>query len=352
MREHSLSSKPHRASPLSAGIQPRSNGAAAPVRRKPSLRKLILSNFTAPGDIVMLTVAIRDLHRRYPNMFQTDVRTHFPDLWLHNPYVTPLREDQGDVETIATEYPLRPIINTQPNHYVHAFPRLLNEKLGLSIEVTEFKGDIHLSEEEKEWFHFDDRGPRPFWIIVAGGKMDATVKWWDYRRCQRVVDHFKGKIEFVQIGENERLHPPLKDVVDLRGKTSVRELIRLMHHAQGVLTPNSFPMHLAAAVECRQDTPPIRPCVVVAGGKEPAHFVSYPNHQVIHTNGQLACCALGGCWRSRVHPLGDDPVRDSPAQLCLDVVDGKFPRCMDMISSEEVIRRIEGYFVGGSITYV
>src|SRR5262249_37138873 len=136
------------------------------------------------------------------------------------------------VETIATEYPLRPIINSQSHHYVHVFPRLLNEKLGLSIEVTEFKGDIHMTEEEKEWFDFDDRGTRPFWIIVAGGKMDATVKWWDYRRYQQVVDHLKGKIEFVQIGENERLHPPLKGVVDLRGKTTVRELIRLIYHAQ------------------------------------------------------------------------------------------------------------------------
>jgi ADP-heptose:LPS heptosyltransferase len=316
-------------------------------------RRLILSNLRAPGDIVMLTVAVRDLHRRYPGKFVTDVRTHFPDLWLNNPYVSPLQEDDPGVEKVECEYPLIYTSNQRPYHFVHSFVHFLNKKLGLSVEVTEFKGDIHLAEEEKEWIGFEGlEKPRPFWIIVAGGKLDFTVKWWDYSRYQDVVDHYRGKIEFVQVGSDPMLHPPLRGVVDLRGKTTVRELIRLMHHAQGVLTPVSFPMHLAAAVPCLPGGLPIRPCVVVAGGRELAHWVAYPNHQFIHTNGQLPCCFTGGCWRSRVHPLGDGAENDIPEQICLDVVDEKLPRCMDMIATEEVIRRIEGYFAGGSLNYV
>ena len=34
-----------------------------------------------------------------------------------------------------------------------------------------------------------------------------------------------------------------------------------------------------------------RPCVVVAGGREPAHWEAYPDHQFIHNNGALRCCA-------------------------------------------------------------
>lgn len=45
-----------------------------------SMRKLILRNFQSPGDIVMLTAAVRDLHRTYPGEFITDVRTPFPGL--------------------------------------------------------------------------------------------------------------------------------------------------------------------------------------------------------------------------------------------------------------------------------
>ena len=32
-----------------------------------------------------------------------------------------------------------------------------------------------------------------------------------------------------------------------------------------------------------------RPCVVIAGGREPPHFTAYPHHQFIHTVGALRC---------------------------------------------------------------
>ena len=56
-------------------------------------RRLILRNFQSPGDIVMLTAAVRDLHRSNPGQFVTDVRTPCPQLWENNPHLTPLKED-------------------------------------------------------------------------------------------------------------------------------------------------------------------------------------------------------------------------------------------------------------------
>ena len=88
-------------------------------------------------------------------------------------------------------------------------------------------------------------------------------------------------------------------------------------------------------VELRDPQVQGRACVVVAGGREPAHWETYPVHQFIHTNGSLACCAKGGCWKDRIVPLGDGDERDLPDHLCTDVV-GNLPRCMDMITSEEV----------------
>ena len=49
------------------------------------MRRLILRNFQSPGDIVMLTAAVRDLHLTYPGEFVTDVRTSCPELWESNP---------------------------------------------------------------------------------------------------------------------------------------------------------------------------------------------------------------------------------------------------------------------------
>jgi hypothetical protein len=200
--------------------------------------------------------------------------------------------------------------NTTPCHFLHGFPAYLNDTLGLRIRVTDFKGDIHIGEPERDWF-------------------------------RQVKPSDPG-------GEASHVHPPLDGVIDLRGRTSLRQLVRLMYHAQGAISPVSLLMHPAAAVETPPGHPRNRPCVVVAGGREPPHFTAYPHHQFIHTVGALACCADGGCWRSRTLALGDGDPNDRPEALCVDVIDG-LPRCMDLIAADEVIRRINLYFDGGAL---
>lgn len=302
----------------------------------------------------MLTAAVRDLHRCYPNRFATDVRTPCPHLWENNPYLTKLDERDPKVRVIQCVYPLIHRSNQAPMHFLHGFIEFFNETLELQIRPTECKGDIHISDLEKSWLSQvrEIAGEDvPFWIIVAGGKRDFTIKWWDPRRFQEVVDHFQGKVLFVQVGEHGHHHPALRGVVDLRGKTDLRQFVRLMYHAQGVLCPVTFAMHLAAAVEVKGGKPKNRPCVVVAGGREPSQWEAYPHHQFLHTNGALSCCDNGGCWKSRTVPLGDGDAKDRPENLCVDVVDG-LPRCMDMITAEEVVRRIELYFCGGVCQYL
>lgn len=318
------------------------------------MSKLLLKCGLSAGDIVMLTAAVRDLHRCHPRRFVTDVRTPFPDLWKKNPHLTPLSEDDPEVERIDCSYPLINQCNETPYHCLHGFIAFLNDRLDLAIKPTAFKGDIHLSDQEKAWFsqvHEVTGKDTPFWIVAAGGKYDVTLKWWQSERYQEVVNHFRGKIQFVQIGSHGHHHPKLDGVIDLRGQTSLRELIRLVYHAQGVLCPVTALMHLAAAVETKPGRPPSRPCVVVAGGREPAHWEAYPGHQFIHTNGALACCANGGCWKDRTERLGDGDQRDRPGHLCVNVVNG-LARCLDMITPVEVIRRIEMYFKGGAIQYL
>jgi ADP-heptose:LPS heptosyltransferase len=318
------------------------------------MKNWILRNFQSPGDILMLTAAVRDLHRCHPGKFRTDVRTSCPDLWKNNPYITPLSEKRQNVEVIDCQYPLIHQSNTAPYHFIHGFIDFLNTRLPKPIRPGAFKGDIHLSAVEKKArsrvASITGRNIA-YWIIVAGGKYDCTTKWWHFRRYQAVVEHFRDRILFVQVGEAGHYHPDLHGVLDLRGKTSTRELIQLVYHAQGVLCPVTFLMHLAAAVEVKNRPDFSRPCVVVAGGREPPQWESYPNHQFIHTIGALQCCASGGCWRARTIPLGDGDEKDAKNSLCEDVVDG-MPRCMHLITAEEVIRRIQLYFEGGMCKYL
>jgi len=302
----------------------------------------------------MLTAAVRDLHRRYPGRFVTDVRTPCPALWENNPHLTPLASKDPGVDLIECGYPLIERANRSACHCLHGFIQFLNQRLDLQIQLSAFQGDIHLSDEEKS-------APSqvaemvgeeiPYWLIVAGGKFDATIKWWDIGRFQDVVDHFRGRIQFVQVGQLGHYHPPLNGVIDLRGATTLRGLVRLVHHAQGVLCPVTCAMHLAAAVQTRPGQPPHRPCVVVAGGREPSHWEAYPHHQYLHTVGALSCCSRGGCWRSRTEALGDGQEQDREENLCLDRV-GRLPRCMDLITPRQVIDSIGLYFEGGHLRYL
>ncbi|MEX3935872.1 glycosyltransferase family 9 protein [Paraburkholderia phymatum] len=316
------------------------------------MKKLILRNFQSPGDIVMLTAAVRDLHAAYPGEFATDVRTPCPAIWENNPHLTPLREQDRDVKVYDCHYPLIHQSNHAPYHFLHGFIDYLNRQLGLAIRPTRFCGDIHLAAREKAWISQIEElvhQPVPFWIVVCGGKRDFTIKWWSPERYQAVVDHFAGRIQFVQVGEAGHQHPPLRNTIDLRGKTDLRQLIRLVHHAQGVLCPVTLLMHLAAAVEVKRGMPKNRPCVVVAGGREPPHWEAYPHHQYLHRAGALKCCDDGGCWKSRVRPLGDHSQNDRPENLCIDVV-GQLPRCMELVTAGDVIRAIDLYFEGGAIS--
>lgn len=318
------------------------------------MRRVILRSFQSPGDVLMLTAAVRELHAAHPGQFQTDVRTSADLLWEHNTHLTRLSESAAGVTSIDMHYPLIHESNHRPYHFIHGYVQYLEQQFNLDIPIRQFKGDIHLSEEEKQ-------SPPPgsnlgvadrFWIIVAGGKYDFTAKWWSPDNYQAVVDHFAGKIQFVQCGEKDHWHPPLDNVINLVGKTDLREFVRLMYHAQGVVCPVTFAMHLAAAVETRPNRPNHRPCVVIGGGREPAHWEAYPQHQFLSTNGALECCADGGCWKSRCQLVGDgDPkdrrdVCESPIQINDDL---RIPRCMDMITPADVIRRIELYFEGGML---
>jgi FkbM family methyltransferase len=321
-----------------------------------SPRRLIFRSFQSPGDGVMLTATVRDLHLAHKGKFETDVRTSADALWLNNPYITRLSEGQPGIEYMEMHYPLIHECNQRPYHFIHGFTQYLEQQLSLKIPVTRFAGDIHLSAEEKNspppGSELGIHGP--FWIMMAGGKYDFTAKWWNPAAYQRVVDHFQGKIQFVQCGEQGHWHPPLEGVINLVGKTDTRAFIRLVHHADGVVCPVTFAMHLAAAVETRPGKPRHRPCVVIAGGREPPHWEAYPHHQFLSTVGALPCCADGGCWKSRCQPVGDGDSKDRH-DLCTDPVqikpDLRIPRCMELITPEQVIERIELYYRGGSLKF-
>ena len=329
-----------------------------PIRNNKA-RKVIFRNHQSPGDILMLTAAVRDLKLSHPDIL-IDVRTSAGEIWENNPHLTPLDEKDPDVEIYEVNYNIIHESNEGAYHFIHAFRIDIEKKLNLRIKQTKFWGDIYFSDEELSWIsmvheHYTGEDT-PFWLICTGGKTDYTAKWWIPEYAQEVVDYFKDKIQFVQFGAEGKnhFHPPLKNVINLIGKTDLRMFMRLAYHSDGIVCPVTFAMHLAAALPQKQGKPRHKPCVVTAGGREVCTFTRYTNHGYLHANGYLLCCDNGGCWKSRTIPVGDGDSKDQ--ELCVDPVDyngRKVQRCMkDFVTPEMVIQEIEKYYQGGMLKYL
>jgi ADP-heptose:LPS heptosyltransferase len=280
------------------------------------------------GDAVCLTGAVRDLHLAYPGRFRVHYQGVFPGL---------IKENPGYLSSMAGPDILRLIVCVGTDgygddaHFFEMWHIALAQAVGVPrIPVTRIGGDIRLSDAEKRLI--PPIVDRPYWLVWAGGKDDFSVKWWPY--YQRVVDALSDRIQFVQVGHEEHRHPPLKNVINLVGKTGSREMVQLVYRSHGVLGPVSAGIHLAAAVECMPGVER-RAAVVISGGREPVQFIQYPGQKVLCKVGSMPCCARGGCWKSKQGADCRFPVR---------AVDGdEYAKCMVETPASEVIEAISGY---------
>jgi len=327
------------------------------------MKKIILKNWQSPGDVMMITAAVRDLQNAHPGKFLIKVDSSCKEIWENNPHIGNFPNEEAD-QIIRCDYPLIHSSNQKPYHFIHGFRKDLETKLDVEIPQGDFKPEIYFREEEKMWMNqVSEMGyTEKFWILVAGGKYDYTAKWWNPTAYQEVVDHFAGKIVFVQCGEQNHFHPPVHNTINLIGKTNLRQFIRLMYHSIGVVSPVTFAMHLSVGTENPHGLKN-RPGVVLAGGREPAQWESYPHHRFLSNNGSLPCCDSGGCWKSRCTTVGDGDSKDNN-ELCHFPVDTGYqtsvngnrknviiPKCLDMIKPQDVIRAIESYYDGGVLSY-
>ena len=297
-----------------------------PLRKIIKVKKIILSHNLDLGDAAMLSIALRDLHLAHPDRFITDVRTRWPDLWINNPYITELENDEAEIFDIGY-----PIIQNPGNLGFSDGHRMdLADQLKIDIPWTTHNIDIHLTNEEKKRNivneHF--RYPGKYWVINAGYKKDAPLKYYPF--WKEVAEELKNDIQLVQIGSKVDAHDDLgRDVFNLIGKTSIRELLQVIYRSEGTIGPISMQFVLGTAWG--------RPAVVVAGGKEPPRWQMYNNHRYLSVCGCLPCAPGNGCWTARYED-------------CRNRVGG-VPRCFAMISPEEVARNVMLYYRGGMLKH-
>jgi ADP-heptose:LPS heptosyltransferase len=328
------------------------------------LTPLILRNHLSAGDVLVMTAAVESLHQARPDRYQIAVDVSTPALYEHNPLVwRPEGEDarrirvageelsrkhdadkEAEVQVELTDgrkarylqmhYPLINECNQRAVHMMQGYCDYLASRLGHPVPLLVNRPIVHVTEEEKGWLPQVQEvtgKPRKYWVVNAGVKSDYTAKQWPW--YQRVVDLLQGEVLFVQIGRKEHLHRPLEGVLDLLDKTDDRQLIRLIWHSQGVLCGVTYLMHLAAALS--------KPAVVLAGGREPRSWNTYPLQSLFSVVGQMPCCQQASCWKSRTVPLHDgkdDSLCETPA-----MTEPPAPACMAVISPEEVVREIRRF---------
>lgn len=300
-----------------------------------NLIKLSLKTRLSPGDVLAFTAAVYSLHTKYPGEYQTELDTTAKEIWENNPHVTQFEIGDTDVQQAELHYPLIHKSNQRLVSFIDACTQGLAEVIGRPIELATNRPHLYLAEEEVQWmdqvqqYHNLD-SKVPFWLVNAGVKKDFTCKQWPIEYYQHVVDETFGQIQWIQIGAKEHDHHPLSGVIDFRGKTSHRELIRLVYHSQGGLGPSTYLQHLCAAFE--------KPYLCLLGGREGLGWVTYPRQHTFHTIGTLDCCMHGGCFVSRVTKLDDN--KEQNKSLCKYPVFGYLkpvPKCMSIIRPEEVI---------------
>lgn len=301
-----------------------------------------------PGDNICISSVLLNLHLNYPGRFRTHFDTRIPELWQHNPYQTP-RHELKNPRHIPLYFGIHDT-EERRMHFIEFWLRSLSDSLGLPIPLLKCRGDLYLTKEECERPIRDLTGSdEPYWLLCASHKTDCRTKWYPTESWQSIVDGLAGKVKFVRpahkptfnpdapnaerdIGGNHFV-PPLRGVVELAGKTGIRDSMRLVYHAEGIVCCITFLQHLAAALPRPPGKTAVRPCVVIAGSREGQFVTQYPGQNILHTIGAMDCCSSGGCWKSHVVDVG------AMSDRCLRPSNG-YAECMKRVSPERVIQTV------------
>lgn len=320
-----------------------------------SKKTIILRHQRAAGDILVMTAVVRDIYKAYSDTFDIGVETSFTELWNNNPYIIKLKDKRLGAAVYNLSYGDGiQKAGKEPIHFLRAFHDDFEKKSGMKLPLTEPRPDIHLSEDEKNNRMVDGR----YWVVLSGGKSDFTTKHPRFFDIQDAVSVLGGMgIKFVQVGAQTgkpaSLHRTLAGAVDLRGKTSLRDLLSLIHNADGVLCTITFAMHAAAALE--------KPCVVTAGGREEWWWEGYVRenpafkglnvnvpHRFLHTMGLLDCCrGPRACWKNKVlKSEGDKSYCSYPHA---EPEGQTVPLCQHMIGANRIVESVLHYYLTGAI---
>ncbi len=244
---------------------------------------MVLHFGVAPGDDLLCTAVAHELERRKQCVW---VCTKYPELFKNNPDIQttiPIRHRVSHalgLKIKCINYGGK-IPGTDRSLIPHEhLIAMLCRQVGVRGKI-EIRPYCHLTEAENNTIQ---KVPNQIAIMSSGVSKAFPMlnKEWYIDRFQQVVDKLKNDFNFIQIGASA--DPPLNNVLNLCGKTTLRQTAAILRNSLVFVGQVGFLMHLARAVDCRS--------VVVYGGRESPWQSGYSANVNLVSN--LPCAP---CWQ-------------------------------------------------------
>jgi hypothetical protein len=286
------------------------------------------------GDDLLCTTVLRELRKRgrgplwmissYPDLFAVTrdaSRVLLPSEFviaegrhqvLHNRF-----SKLWSIELLVLESDQFDIIEdriTAPKRHVIAE---LCARGGVSGKVT-LRPYLELIESEKAEAAWA-RGK----VVIQSSGLAAQVpmrnKEWYPDRFQAVVNALHREFVFIQIGAS--VDPPLQNVTDLRGSTTIRQSAAILYQSRLYIGNEGFLMHLARAVEC--------PSVIVFGGRVKPRQIGYLCNANVYSSPPCS-----PCWRSNKCDFDRRCMAEISPQDVIEAVRAMLSRPRDPLEEE------------------
>lgn len=229
------------------------------------------------GDHVILTGAVRNVRAVYPDI-KFSISTDYAEIFENNRDFVIDTGVRLPRITYGTLYEEQRALN---GNLVEGFTKSLCKAIGVEeVKPVTKTPYIVLTDEEKErakkW--------NGKWLVNATFQTCGVSKgypWWEF-----VISTLNSSgLQLVQIGGNESrdISCNLDGVLDMRGKTSIRDLITMIYGCEGIITPPSCSMNIGAAFGKKM--------VVIVGGRELPQLSGYEN--VTYIEGHCDKCGWG-----------------------------------------------------------
>jgi hypothetical protein len=261
-----------------------SGWAASAMTRYGWPRRLIFYG-SGIGDDLLCTTVARELRKR--NSGTVWVGARFPELFDGNPdaHAVPLADWRigrlarvfgADVRPLwYTHY--EPEIDRDPEPPNH-FAAMMCQKAGISGRVS-IRPYLFLRRDERAQGKLANNQ-----IVIQSSTRSAATplqnKEWLPQRFQSVVNAFCERFQFLQLGS--LADPKLDNVIDLRGKTTLRQAAAIISRSRLFVGLAGGLMHLSRAVD--------RSAVIVYGGRERPEISGYICNRNITSNPPCSPC--------------------------------------------------------------